>query len=186
VIFSCKKIIVFDLEATCWEGRENAYKWREVISLGACILDLKTLEISDKFHMVCKPERTEISEYCTRITGITKEQVENAVDFEFMCKSIMDKFNTKSYPCAAWGNDNDFLRYECRDKDCKYPFSNEYINISLLYSVLTGKGHNNGLERSLGELKYEFEGEKHDPYWDSVNAARVLVTLIRKMRDETV
>ena len=56
-MFSCEKIIVFDLEATCWEGRENAYKWREVISLGACILDLKTLEISDKFHMLCKPVR---------------------------------------------------------------------------------------------------------------------------------
>ena len=47
-MFSCEKIIVFDLEATCWEGRENAYKWREVISLGACILDLNTLEISEK------------------------------------------------------------------------------------------------------------------------------------------
>ena len=101
-MFSCEKIIVFDLEATCWEGRENAYKWREVISLGACILDLKTLEISDKFHMLCKPVRSEISEYCTRITGITKEQAENGVEFEFMCKSIADKFKTKSFPCAAW------------------------------------------------------------------------------------
>ena len=40
-MFSCEKIIVFDLEATCWEGRDSAYKWREVISLGACVLALK-------------------------------------------------------------------------------------------------------------------------------------------------
>lgn len=185
-MFTCDKIIVFDLEATCWEGRDNAYKWREVISLGACILDLKTLEISDKFHMVCKPTRSEISEYCTRITGITKEQAECAVDYEFMCKSIMDKFKTKSFPCAAWGNDNEFMYYECRDKDCKYPFSNEYVNISLLYSVLVGRSHNNGLERSLAELGLKFDGEKHDPYWDSYNAARVLIQLIKKIRNETV
>jgi inhibitor of KinA sporulation pathway (predicted exonuclease) len=182
-MFSCKKIIVFDLEATCWEGRDNAHKWREVISLGACILDLKTLEISDKFHMVCKPVRTEISEYCTRITGITKEQAENAVDFEVMTKSIMEKFQTKSFPCAAWGNDNEFMYYESRDKDCKYPFSNEYINISLLYSVLFGTSHNNGLERSLAELGMKFEGEKHDPYWDSYNAARILKYLMEKSRE---
>ena len=120
--FNCDKIIVFDLEATCWEGRENSYKPREIISLGACILELKSLKIVDKFHMICKPERTDISEYCTRITGITKEQAENGVEFEFMCKSVMEKFKTKSYPCAAWGQDSEKLYYDCRNKECKYPF----------------------------------------------------------------
>jgi inhibitor of KinA sporulation pathway (predicted exonuclease) len=75
--FNCDQIVIFDLEATCWEGREHFHKYREVIALGACILDLKTLTISNKFNVVCKPIRSEISEYCTRITGITKEQAEN-------------------------------------------------------------------------------------------------------------
>ena len=183
MIFNCDKIIVFDLEATCWEGRENAYKSREIISLGACILNIKSLEIVDKFHMICKPEKTEVSEYCTRITGITKEQAENGVDFEFMCKSVMEQFNTKSYPCAAWGQDSEKLYYDCRNKECKYPFSNECVNISLIYSVMTGKPYNNGLQRSLAELGMKFEGDKHDPYWDSYNAARVLKHLMEKCRE---
>jgi inhibitor of KinA sporulation pathway (predicted exonuclease) len=183
VIFNCDKIIVFDLEATCWEGRENAYKSREIISLGACILDIKSLGIVDKFHMICKPEKTEVSEYCTRITGITKEQAENGVDFEFMCKSLMEKLNTRSYPCAAWGQDSEKLYYDCRTKQCKYPFSNECVNISLLYSIMTGKPYNNGLQRSLAELGMKFEGDKHDPYWDSYNAARVLKHLMEKCRE---
>lgn len=181
--FNCDKIIIFDLETTCWEGREFAYRWREIISLGACILDIKSLQIIEKFHMICKPEKSEISDYCTKITGITKEQAENGVDFEFMCKSIIEKFNTKSYPCAAWGQDSDKLYYDCRSKECKYPFSNETINISLLYSVVFGKPYNNGLERSLAELGMKFEGEKHDPYWDSYNAARILKYLMEKSRE---
>ena len=133
--------------------------------------------------MICRPEKTEVSDYCTRITGITKEQAENGVDFEFMCKSVMEKFKAKSYPCAAWGQDSDKLYYDCRNKECKYPFSNECVNISLLYSVMTGKPYNNGLERSLAELGMKFEGDKHDPYWDSYNAARVLKHFMEKCRE---
>jgi inhibitor of KinA sporulation pathway (predicted exonuclease) len=98
--FNCDQIVIFDLEATCWEGREHFHKYREVIALGACILDLKTLVISNKFNVVCKPIRSEISEYCTRITGITKEQAENGEDFGEMCKMVMKELNTKSITCA--------------------------------------------------------------------------------------
>ena len=52
--------------------------------------------------------------------------------------------------------------------------------------MLSGKSHNNGLERSLAELGLKFNGEKHDPYWDSYNAALVLIEIIKKMRNETV
>ena len=74
--FNCDQIVIFDLEATCWEGREHFHKYREVIALGACILDLKTLEISGNFKTICKPIKSEISEYCTKLTGITKEMTE--------------------------------------------------------------------------------------------------------------
>ena len=183
MIFNCEKIIVFDLEATCWEGRENAYKSREIISLGACILDVKNLEIVDKFHMICKPEKTEVTDYCTRITGITKEQAENGEDFGDMCKMVMKDLNSKSVPCAAWGNDDEKMYSECREKQCRYPFSNEYLNISLLYSLVMGKPYNNGLERSLAELGVKFVGEKHDPFWDAYNAAIILKHIVEKCRE---
>ncbi len=181
--FNCDRIVIFDLEATCWEGRENFHKYREVIALGACILDLKTLEISSKFNVVCKPIRSEISDYCTRITGITKEQAENGEDFGDMCKSVMKELNSKSIPCAAWGNDDEKMYSECREKQCRYPFSNEYLNISLLYSLVMGKPYNNGLERSLAELGIKFVGEKHDPFWDAYNAAIVLKHIVEKCRE---
>jgi inhibitor of KinA sporulation pathway (predicted exonuclease) len=41
------------------------------------------------------------------------------------------------------------------------------------------------LERSLAEIGLKFDGEKHDTYWDSYNAARVLINLIKKTRNET-
>ena len=181
--FNCDRIIVFDLEATCWEGREHGYKYREVIALGACILDLRTLEITGKFNTICKPIKSEISEYCTRITGITKEQAEKGEDFEEMCKMVLNQFNSKSIPYAAWGIDNEKMYSECRQKDCKYPFSNEYLNISLLYSLVMGKPYNNGLERSLAELGLKFIGEKHNPYWDAYNAAIILKHIVEKSRE---
>ena len=183
MFFNCDRIVIFDLEATCWEGRENIHKYREVIALGACVLDLKTLEINGQFNIVCKPIKTEISEYCTKITGITKEQASNGKDFDEMCKLVLKELDTKSIPCAAWGADNEKMYSECRQKDCKYPFSNEYLNISLLYSIIMGKPYNNGLERSLAELGLKFVGEKHNPYWDSYNAAIIFKHIVEKCRE---
>ena len=162
--FTADKIIVFDLETTCWEGKGNHYKYREVIALGACILDVKSLEIIGDCNLVCKPTKTEISEYCTSITGITQELADEGIDFEEMCKQVIQKYDSKNLPCAAWGNDGEKMYSECRQKECKHPFSNQYLNISLLYSVMMGKPHNNGLERSLAELGMKFIGEKHNPY----------------------
>jgi inhibitor of KinA sporulation pathway (predicted exonuclease) len=48
---------------------------------------------------------------------------------------------------------------------------------------MSGKPYNNGLQRSLAELGMKFEGDKHDPYWDSYNAARVLKHLMEKCRE---
>ncbi len=183
MFLNCDRIVVFDLEATCWEGKEFAYKYREVIALGACILDVKSLEISGKFNKICKPVKTEISEYCTSITGITQEQANNGEDFEEMCKLVTRQYDSKNLPCAAWGIDGEKLYSECRQKDCKYPFSNQYLNISLLYSITMGKPHNNGLERSLAELGLKFVGEKHNPYWDAYNAAIILKHIVEKCRE---
>ncbi len=177
------KVIVFDTELTCWNEREKTYKSREIISLGACILDLNTKEIENKFHKICKAQRSQVSEYCTNLTGITQEQVDKGMDFEEMCKLIIKEFKSKSYPCAAWGEDDNALAYECRSKDCKYPFSGQFINISLLYSVLMSKPINNGLEKSLVENGLSFVGEKHDPYWDAYNAAVILKLLVEKCRE---
>jgi inhibitor of KinA sporulation pathway (predicted exonuclease) len=182
MLVKSSKVVVFDTELTCWEGKDNLYKSREVISMGACILDVETLEIKDKFYMLSKPVRSEISEYCTNLTGITKEQAENANSFEHMCKSIMKDLDTKSHVSAAWGVDNEQMYYECRNKDCKYPFSSEFVNISLLYSLFMSKPINNGLEKSLVEIGMTFTGEKHDPYWDAYNAALILKFLLERFR----
>ena len=61
MFLNCDKIVVYDLEATCWEGREYGFKYREIIALGACILDLKTLEISGNFKTICNTIKSEIS-----------------------------------------------------------------------------------------------------------------------------
>ena len=182
MLIKSSKIVVFDTELTCWEGRDSQYKSREVISLGACILDLENLEISNKFHMLTKPTRSEISEYCTKLTGITKEQADKADDFQTMCKALMKDLDAKYYPCAAWGSDNEQIYYECRTKECKYPFSSEFIDISLLYSIFMSKPINNGLEKSLVENGLIFEGEKHNPYCDAYNAAIILKLLLEKIR----
>ena len=41
------KIIIIDLEATCWEGIPPKGEVSEIIEIGICLLDTLTGEISD-------------------------------------------------------------------------------------------------------------------------------------------
>ena len=54
MLVKSSKVVVFDTELTCWEGKDNLYKSREVFSMGACILDVETLEIKDKLSIKTK------------------------------------------------------------------------------------------------------------------------------------
>ncbi|QYS89362.1 hypothetical protein [Flavobacterium davisii] len=41
------KILVVDIEATCWEGKLPEGMISDIIEIGVCLLDVQTGEISD-------------------------------------------------------------------------------------------------------------------------------------------
>jgi inhibitor of KinA sporulation pathway (predicted exonuclease) len=70
------KILVVDLEATCWNGPIPEGMVNEIIEIGVCLLDVNTGEITDNRGIIVKPEHSVVSEFCTELTTITPELVE--------------------------------------------------------------------------------------------------------------
>ena len=63
------KVIIVDVESTCWENQKNPEGQRsEIIEIGICTLDLKTRTIDNKRGIFCKPIASTVSEFCTKLT----------------------------------------------------------------------------------------------------------------------
>ena len=89
------KIIIIDLEATCWEGIPPQGEVSEIIEIGICLLDTLTGEISDNRGILVKPTHSKISPFCTQLTTITPELVaREGVSYEFS-GTIVDIFKRK-------------------------------------------------------------------------------------------
>ena len=69
-------IIVVDLEATCWEGDPPPGQEKEIIEIGVCTLDIASGTRSDKQSILVRPETSWVSEFCTRLTTLTQEQID--------------------------------------------------------------------------------------------------------------
>lgn len=51
------KVLVVDIEATCWEGANPPGMENDIIEIGVCLLDVNSGEITDNLGILVKPER---------------------------------------------------------------------------------------------------------------------------------
>src|SRR5690606_36827435 len=74
-------LLVIDLEATCWQGDPPPGMQSEVIEVGIAELDTRALEITRAEAIFVRPQHSEVSPFCTRLTSIAPEHVADAPTF---------------------------------------------------------------------------------------------------------
>jgi inhibitor of KinA sporulation pathway (predicted exonuclease) len=172
------KIVVVDLEATCWEKRERD-QIMEVIEIGICLLDIVSGEITDRESILVRPVYSAVTEFCTNLTSLTPELVETGIGFREACLKLEDEYQTKKRVWASYGDfDRNQLSRECRLKDIRYPFGSRHINIKTLFAIKHRLPEEVEMEKALGLLGLELIGTHHRGVDDAYNAARILYTLI--------
>lgn len=99
-----KKIIIIDLEATCWQGQIPDGEINEVIEIGVSVLDTNSGEISQNQGILIKPQYSKVSTFCTELTTITQELVANeGVVFEKAIELLVDQYTPNLYTWASYG-----------------------------------------------------------------------------------
>ncbi|XP_014746615.1 PREDICTED: ERI1 exoribonuclease 2 [Sturnus vulgaris] len=193
-------LIVLDFEATCWGDRGQ--RGPEIIEFPAVLLNTSTGVIESEFHMYVQPQEHPIlSEFCTELTGITQNQVDEGVPLN-ICLSQFLKwiqkiqkekkiiFSTDSQSnctseakaCAfvTW-TDWDLgvcLHYECKRKQLHKPdILNSWIDLKATYRAFYNRKPK-GLNGALQDLGIVFEGREHSGLDDSRNTARLAWRLI--------
>jgi inhibitor of KinA sporulation pathway (predicted exonuclease) len=172
------KINIFDMEMTCWDTPNIGES--EIISIGICEYDCINNYINREQHYYVKPRKSEISSYCTELTGIREKDVRNAPYLEDVCKQIRKTFSS-SRPWGAWGQDNVYLSNQCYELDIESPCSDEYINIGGLWTLLSGSGKSVGLKSAMDQLGIGFQGKQHNALVDAINTAYVFQDICKMM-----
>jgi len=172
------KIVVVDLETTCWEKRQRD-QITEVIEVGACLLDIGSGEITDRQSILLRPVYSVVSEFCTKLTTLTQEVVEAGIDFREACLKLEDEYQTKKRVWASYGDfDRRQIERECRLKNVPYPFGSRHINAKTLFAIKHRLAEEIDMDKALAFLGLELIGTHHRGVDDAYNAARIVYTLI--------
>ena len=173
------KIIVIDLEATCWEGDPPPGQESEIIEIGLCILDVATGERSAPRAILVKPQRSTLNQYCTKLTTLTPEMLADGLSFPDACSLLQDDYHSRQRTWASYG-DYDRLQVmkQCETWGVPYPFGRSHINVKNLLALQFDLNREVNLQKGTGLVGLPFEGTIHRGIDDAWNIAAVLSRML--------
>lgn len=177
-----EKLIIVDLESTCWKKDPPPDEQSEIIEVGLCVLDCTTLTPQHKRSLLVKPTRSKVSDFCTRLTSLTQSQVDAGMTFAAACDVLRDEYHVGDYVWASWGGyDQRMFRAQCADFGVPYPFSEQHINLKQLYADQRNGGVRCGMARALKQEEITLEGHHHRGDDDAWNTARLMVKVLGEL-----
>ncbi|KAN0040620.1 hypothetical protein ACTA71_008958 [Dictyostelium dimigraforme] len=183
-----KYLIVLDFEATC--EKDVKFPNQEIIEFPSVIVNTETLETVSTFREYVKPIiNPNLSKFCTELTGIEQETVENASLFPDVLKRHSDWF-FDSLPEDIQSDDYCFIccgdwdLVQCLPKQLKLcnnlarpSYLSKWINIKKQYTLFYNRP-SYGMTNMLRELKIQLEGRHHCGLSDSLNISKILKRMI--------
>ena len=177
------RILVIDLESTCWEGPPPAGQVSEIIEIGVATVDVATLRPLEKRSILVRPVKSEVSEFCTRLTTLTTEHLKDAGTLADATRILKKEFKSQDRLWVSWG-DYDRRQFErvCKEFGVGYPFGLSHLNVKTLYAVAHGIDQKIGVDMMFARLGLTMEGTHHRGVDDAWNIARLLCRLLSSMR----
>jgi inhibitor of KinA sporulation pathway (predicted exonuclease) len=177
------RAIYIDTEQNCWAGSPPPGMRQDIIEIGVVEMDLQALEITRENSYFVRPKRWEISELCTDLTGITKDDIQRARPFPDVIDSLTQEFTPSKALCCAWGHDASLIASTCQTHGLKTPLRYR-LDLSQLFQWLFLSKQTPSLQHAVEMLGMEFDGVPHGALVDARNTARVHAAVIRRMRRE--
>ncbi len=178
---------VVDVEATCWETKEEqGNKPNEIIEIGVAQLNFRNGAVVDRASIIVKPRYTTVSPFCTQLTGWTQEEIDrDGLDIVEALKQFKEIF--KPGPEHLWFSCGDYdrnmlssmtnkgvgkLYMVARDAN---PFDHmKHINIKTLFALKHNLQKEAGMERMLSIIGEKLEGRHHNGADDALNIAKIV------------
>lgn len=182
-------IVVYDIEASCDNKELNRYYNMETIEIGA--IKLRNGEIIDKFQSFIKPQHvTELTEFCTELTGIIYDDLKDARLFNEVILEFYDFIkNCETYSCGQF--DRKFLVRELFSKNMGQTHNHivkeiqdKHIDLKGHFARVTNK-KKQGMIGMAQELNIELTGNHHRALDDTENLVKIFLE-VEKIRERQI
>lgn len=172
---------VIDVEATCWDGKPPPGAVSEIIEIGLAVIDLRAGDRVARHRIVVRPARSEVSAFCTELTGLTQAEVSTGVPFAAACRQLAAEHQAGARPWASWGDYDrrQFIR-QCQATGTRYPFGNRHINVKQAFTDARRLPKRPGMAEALRIAGLPLEGRHHSGADDAWNIASLVLTLVRE------
>lgn len=179
------QILVIDLESTCWEKEDKTHQESEIIEIGLTLIGVATPSSRyGKESILVKPTKTEINEFCTKLTTLTPEKVEeDGIPFSEACQYLKNFHRSKKVTWASWGDyDRRQFERQCKRENIPYPFGPTHLNVKNLFALVKELGRECGMSEALQRLEMPLEGRHHRGIDDAWNIAAILCNILNSTR----
>lgn len=167
--------IIFDLEATCWEGRPPSMV-QEIIEIGAVRVNPYG-EVEDFFKRFIRPViNTHLSLFCRQLTGIDQRDIDRASTFPAVIEDFQDWIGIfdEEYLLCSWGNfDKKMLIQDCELHQIEHDWVQSHINLKRQYHEIRKLRRTKGLKSAVAFEGFEFTGQHHRGLDDATNLAKL-------------
>jgi inhibitor of KinA sporulation pathway (predicted exonuclease) len=172
---------VVDVEATCWAGSQPPGAVSEIIEIGLTVIDLAAGERLARHRILVKPARSTVSEFCTQLTGLTQDEVDQGVSFAEACRLLATDHSAGTRPWASWGDyDRKQFTRQCQATGTPYPFGRHHTNAKLAFTDAYGLRKRPGMAQALTLAGRPLEGRHHRGEDDAWNIAALVLHLAER------
>ena len=171
--------IIFDLEATCWDGAPPN-DIQEIIEIGAIRVD-RYGDSVDQFHAFVKPQvNPRLSRYCLNLTGIEQAEVNRAHSFDDVIIDFIDWIQLEvPNQLYSWGKlDRKLLISNCELFGLEPDEFMHTMDLKSEYREMKSLSSTIGLKKALRYEGIEFEGREHRALDDALNLKEIFVRYI--------
>lgn len=171
-------VLVIDVESTCWEPPTEQPKDEisEVIEIGIAVVNTKTLKIVQNDSIIIRPQRSKISKFCTQLTTLTQEYVDQGTTFQAAMEILRKNYDAENRTFISWGDyDRKMFERNCKDYGVNYPFGPRHLNLRNTFTMLHGLDREPGLDKALDHLRMKLDGTHHRGIDDARNIANILI-----------
>jgi len=176
--------IIYDLEATCWQGRPPSLV-QEIIEIGAVLIN-NYGEVEGTFNSFIRPKiHPQLSAFCQELTTIRQSDIDRARYFPDVIEDFQDwaEIFDEDYILCSWGGfDKTMLIQDCQLHDMDYDWVEPHINLKEQYREIKRLRQSKGLKSAVNAEGFEFTGTHHRGIDDAENLARIFAKYLDEWR----
>ena len=177
------RILVVDVESTCWEDEPPPGQMSEIIEIGLCVVDVAALERVERRSILVRPACSTVSAYCTQLTTLTQADVDAGIPLAEACRVLTEEYQSGQRLFASFGDyDRQQFERNCAAFGLAYPFGPTHLNVKNLAAVAYDWSREVGMSEALKRAGLPLDGTHHRGGDDAWNITGLLCQLLRRIR----